>query len=282
MVDFNTDNPLLAGVIGRPIKHSRSPFLHNYWLKKHRIDGYYIPLNVDPKNLQKTVESLVFLGFRGVNITIPHKTSILSIVDTVTDRASVIGAANTLYFNTSGKITADNTDGYGFTKNLYNCYGDWNPCTGPAVVFGAGGAAKAVVHALLTEGSPVVKILNRTKVKAKMLEENFGNKVEVYDWYAADEALKGASIVVNATSLGMLNQPEITPNWSNLKSDAVVTDLVYNPIKTQLLDEAERLGYRTVDGLGMLIFQAELGFTNWYGCKPEINEELKKLLLGND
>ena len=282
MTEIDEVKPLLSGVIGRPIKHSKSPILHNYWLKKHRVFGYYIPLNVDPKKLSKTIKSLVFLGFRGVNITIPHKTAVLSIADTVTDRASVIGAANTLYFNTTGKITADNTDAYGFTKNLYYCHPDWKPNEGHAVVFGSGGAAKAVVHALLAEGTPKIKILNRTKVKANMLAENFGNKVQVYDWYASDEALKDAAIVVNATSLGMLDQPELKPNLSNLLPNALVADLVYNPIKTELLKQAELLNIKTADGLGMLIFQAEQGFANWFGCKPNISDDLKQLLLSDE
>ncbi len=281
MITRKSETTLLAGVIGNPINHSKSPLLHNFWLKNHAIKGYYVPVNVEPKNLSKAIEAFILLGFRGVNVTLPHKTTILSLVDTVTDRASVIGAANTLYFNSAGKVTADNTDGYGFIKNLTH-FSDWSPNTGPAVVFGAGGAAKAVLHSLLAEGVSTVRILNRTKIKAKMLAENFGNKVQVYDWYASDEALKGAALVVNATSLGMRNQPELKPNLSNVMSSALITDLVYNPLETKFLEIAKAQKLKTVDGLGMLIFQAEQGFTNWYGFKPEISDSLKKLLVQND
>ena len=145
-----TLNPLLAGVIGDPIAHSKSPMLHNYWLKKYNIDGYYIPIHVKTRNLRKSIESLINLGFRGINVTIPHKESILSIADSITDRASVIGAANTLYFNVNGKITADNTDSHGFKSSIYHYQSSWRPKEGHAVIFGAGGAAKAVVHSLFS------------------------------------------------------------------------------------------------------------------------------------
>jgi len=216
-----------------------------------------------------------------VNVTIPFKTIVLSFADTITDRASIIGAANTLYFNSDGKITADNTDGYGFKANLYHYYPAWKPKKGPAVVFGAGGAAKAIVHTLLTEGVPKVKILNRTKAKALALEENFGNKIEVIDWYAIDDALKGAVTVVNTTSLGMIGQSKLTVNLKSIASGALVTDIVYNPIETDIIKHAKALGHITVDGLGMLLFQAELGFSNWFNHKPEINDMLKTFMLHN-
>ena len=204
---INQKKVLLAGVIGSPISHSKSPNLHNYWLKNYNINGFYIPMDVEPQNLRQSIESLIVLGFRGINVTIPHKSTVLSIADTITDRAAVIGAANTLYFSQNGKITADNTDGYGFKKNLHSNYSDWSPTQGHAVVYGAGGAAKAIIYTLLAEGVPKVKLLNRTKVKAETLADWFGNKVEVVDWYASSEALQGAYTVVNTTSLGMLDQP---------------------------------------------------------------------------
>ena len=276
------NKPLLAGVIGNPISHSKSPKLHNYWLNKYNIDGYYIPIAVQPDKLKATIDSLVMLGFRGINVTMPYKSLVLTFADTITDRASVIGAANTLYFNTSGKVTADNTDGHGFIKNLYHHFENWRPEAGDAVVFGAGGAAKAIVYALLAEGVPKVKILNRTKVKAELVAEHFGNKVEVFDWYSYAEALEGALTIVNTTSLGMVNQPQFRPSFETVSSNALVTDLVYNPLETEFLRMAKQSGCHTVDGLGMLLFQAELGFSNWFTLKPDINTELKSYMLNEN
>ena len=274
--------PLLAGVIGNPIWQSKSPKLHNYWLKLYKIDGYYIPIHVETYSLKKSIKALIALGFRGVNVTIPYKTTILSLADTITDRAAVIGAANTLYFNSDGKITADNTDGYGFKKNIYHYYPSWEPKSGPAVVLGAGGASKAIIYTLLSEGVPKVKLLNRTKSKANAIAESFGNKVDVIDWYANDEALKDAVVVVNTTSLGMIGQPELKLNLKNIASNALVTDIVYTPINTSLLKTAKEHGYNTVDGLGMLLYQAELGFKNWFNHKPEVTDKLKAILLKQD
>ncbi len=279
MENKNLNKPLLAGVIGNPIFQSKSPMLHNFWLNQYQINGYYIPIHTEINDLEKTITSLISLGFRGVNVTIPFKTTILSIADTITDRASVIGAANTLYFNINGKITADNTDGYGFKENLYSAYPSWDPKVGPAVVFGAGGAAKAIIYTLLSEGVPKVRLLNRTKAKASAIAENFGNKVEVVDWYASNNALNGSSIVVNATSLGMIGQPDLKVNLKRLDTNALVTDLVYNPLETDILKNAKQLGFRTVDGLGMLLYQAELGFSNWFNIKPDVNRELRKFML---
>jgi shikimate dehydrogenase len=282
MITEKFAGPLLAGVIGDPITHSKSPKLHNYWLNQYNIEGFYIPVKVSALNLKQSVDSLINLGFRGINVTIPHKVTILSLADKVTDRASVIGAANTLYFSSTGKITADNTDGYGFKTNIYHHHNQWRPENGPAVVFGAGGAAKAIVYTLLAEGVPKVKLLNRTKVKAQLIADNLGNKVEVYDWYASAEALKGATTVVNTTSMGMIGQPNFEPLLINLEPTALVTDLVYAPIETSFLLSAKKAGYKTVDGLGMLLYQAEIGFTNWFNYRPEINDNLKAFMLKNN
>ena len=278
MEQKNCQNPLLAGVIGNPIYHSQSPRLHNYWLKKNNINGYYIPIKVETQNLEKSIQALISLGFRGINVTIPHKTTVLTYADIITDRASIIGAANTLYFNVDGKITADNTDGYGFSQNIYEECPSWMPGAGPAVVLGAGGAAKAIIYTLLAEGVPKVKISNRTKTKAKVIAENFGNKVEVIDWYSTEASLKEANIVINTTSLGMIGQPRLKLNLSDINPNALVTDLVYNPRETEILKNAKALGCKTVGGLGMLLYQAELGFRNWFNIKPTVDSELKKYM----
>ncbi len=281
MKHSSVQKPLLAGVIGSPILHSKSPKLHSFWLNKYKINGHYIPIHVEITELQDKIQSLIKLGFRGLNVTLPHKTAVLSIADTITDRASVIGAANTLYFNLDGKITADNTDGYGFKQNIYHHYPEWEPVAGPAVVLGAGGAAKAVLYTLLSEGVPKIKLLNRTKAKALALAENFGNKVEVLDWYAVDDALKASHMVVNTTSLGMIGQPDLQLNLKNLAKSALVCDLIYTPLETTILKTSRNLGYRTVDGLGMLLYQAELGFSNWFNIKPDIDIQLRQFMIND-
>ena len=281
MVSNINKKALLAGVIGHPISHSKSPLLQNYWLSKHGVNGFYIPIDVKPQDLIKSIEALILLGFRGVNVTIPHKVAILSIADTATDRASMIGAANTLYFNKEGKVTADNTDGYGFKENIKSYDPLWQAKTGPAVVFGAGGAAKAVIHALLSEGVPSVRILNRTRIKAEMIAEHLGNRVEVIDWYAIKEALNGATTIINTTSLGMIGQPSFKPDLSNASPEARVIDLVYNPVDTEFLKVARQQGLKTIDGLGMLLYQAKPGFTNWFNVTPSVDEKLRALFLND-
>ena len=273
---------LLAGVIGDPISHSKSPKLHNFWLKQYNINGYYIPIQTKVNQLEKTLQSLIHLGFRGVNVTIPHKETVLTLANTVTDRASIIGAANTLYFNTSGKITADNTDGYGFKQNIYQNFPTWEPKKSFAVVFGSGGAARAIVYTLLAEGVPKVKLLNRTKSKASSIAESFGNKVEVIDWYAYEEAFKGAAVIVNTTSLGMVSQPKLKVNLKSVANDTLIVDLVYNPLETELLIAAKSIGLKTIDGLGMLLHQAELGFSNWFNHNPVINDEVRQHILNEN
>jgi shikimate dehydrogenase len=279
MTDYPSTRPLLAGVIGKPIYQSKSPSLHNFWLKKNNINGFYVPFEVEPKDLSKSIESLIGLGFRGVNITIPHKTSILTFADTVSDRASIIGAANTLFFNNSGQINADNTDSYGFTQNLYQSCPSWKPKIGPALIYGAGGAARAVCYALLSEGVPKVRILNRTKVKAQVIAENFGARVEVIDWYSSDDVLEDSFTIVNTTSLGMIGQPELQPNFSCVPKTALVTDLVYNPLSTPFLRSANKYNLNCVDGIGMLIHQAVPGFIQWFGKKPIVDNLVRENML---
>ena len=274
-----TSKPLLAGVIGNPIHQSKSPMLHNYWLKKNNIEGYYIPIEVEPKNLKSSISSLVDLGFRGINVTVPHKTAVLTVANFVSDRASVIGAANTLYFSNDGQITADNTDGYGFIENLYKSYPAWDPKSGPALIYGAGGASRAICYALLAEGVPKVRISNRTKVKAETIAENLGARIEVIDWYSSEEVLNESLTIVNCTSLGMIGQPKFAPNFSRVPKSALVTDLVYNPLQTAFLKAANDCELTTVDGLGMLIYQAAPGFTRWFEKEPLIDKAIRQKLL---
>ncbi len=269
----------LAGVIGSPIAHSKSPQLHGHWLKMHQLPGFYIPMDVNADNLAKVIETLPDMGFVGVNITVPHKERVLKMADQVTDRATLIGAANTLIFRKDGKIHADNTDGYGFIQNLKQNAPDWNPKAGPAAVFGAGGAARAVIVSLLDAGVQEVMVANRTRMRAEGLRADFGRRVKVVDWVQAGNMLEDAATVVNTTSLGMVGKPPLRVPLDGLQKGAVVSDLVYAPLKTPLLQEAEEMGCVTVDGLGMLLHQAVPAFERWFGVRPEVDDATRAAVL---
>jgi len=261
----------LAGVIGSPISHSKSPQLHRHWLKTYGIGGDYIPMDVAAQDLKEVLTALPKAGFVGVNITIPHKEVVLDIADLVTDRATLIGAANTLIFRKDGKIHADNTDGYGFLENLKSGAPNWNAAFGPAAVLGAGGAARAVIASLLDAGVPEIFIANRTRVRAEKLADDFGKRLTVVDWVQAGNILEDSALIVNTTSLGMIGKPAMRVPLDGLRRGSVVTDLVYTPLKTDLLAAAEAAGCVTVDGLGMLLHQAVPAFERWFGQRPEVD-----------
>ena len=269
----------LACVIGSPIAHSRSPALHQHWLNSYGIKGYYIPMDVSQDDLSEVIRSLPLMGFVGANITIPHKEAVLDLADVVTDRAALIGAANTLIFRKDGKIHADNTDGYGFIQNLKQGAPNWNPVSGPAAVLGAGGAARAVIAALMETGVTEIRLSNRTRNRADILKQEFGAKVKVFDWVKAGNMIEGAATVVNTTSLGMVGKPEFRVPLDGLDSGAVVTDLVYTPLETAFLQKARAKGCVTVDGLGMLLHQAVPAFERWFGHRPEVNDALRQAVL---
>lgn len=269
----------LAGVIGHPIAHSRSPALHGFWLLRYGVKGHYIPMDVAPADLETTLRHLPKIGFVGLNVTLPHKEAILKIADVISDRAALIGAANTLIFRKDGKIHADNTDGAGFVANLRQNAPHWVPAAGPAAVFGAGGAARAVVAALIEVGVPEIRISNRSRPRAEALRADFGAKLVVYDWVQAANMLEGAATVINTTSLGMAGKPEFRVPLDALEPGAVVNDLVYNPLKTAFLAEAEQRGATIVDGLGMLLHQAAPGFERWFGPTPAVDEATRQAVL---
>lgn len=277
---MSTERIPLAGVIGSPVAHSRSPALHRYWLRRHAIRGYYIPMDIAQADLPDAIATLPKLGFVGVNVTIPHKVTVLSLADTVTDRASIIGAANTLIFQKDGKCIADNTDGYGFMQNLKTAVPDWDAEGGPACVIGAGGAARAVIGALLDAGATEIRLTNRTRARSDALRSEFGARISVYDWVQAGNAIEGAATVINSSSLGMVGKPEFRVPMDGLSPDAVVTDLVYTPLETAFLRQAREMGCRTVDGLGMLIHQAVPCFERWFGERPEVDDAVRKVILG--
>lgn len=276
-----TDHPRipLAAVLGHPVAHSRSPALHNYWLKRYGIKGHYIPIDIAPMDLSELIRTLPRLGFVGCNVTIPHKEAILQIADVVTDRAALIGAANTLIFRKDGKIHADNTDGSGFIANLRQHAPHWVPASGPAVVLGAGGAARAVVAALIEVGVPEIRVANRTRPRADALRSDFGAKIHVHEWVQAGNLLEDAATVINTTSLGMTGKADFHVPLDKLNPQALCNDLVYTPLKTQFLIEAEAQGATIVDGLGMLLHQAAPGFERWFGIRPEVDEATRKAVL---
>ena len=276
-----TDHPRipLAGVIGHPVAHSRSPALHSYWLRRYGLQGHYIPLDIAPADLPDLIHILPRLGFVGLNVTVPHKEAILRIADVITDRAALIGAANTLIFRRDGKIHADNTDGSGFIANLRQRAPNWVPASGPAVVFGAGGAARAVIAALIEVGVPEIRLTNRTRVRADGLRADFGAKVIVHDWVQASNIVQDAMTVVNTTSLGMTGKPDFHAPLQALSPRALVTDLVYTPLKTRFLIDAEAAGCTVVDGLGMLLHQAAPGFERWFGQRPDVDDATRTAVL---
>lgn len=270
----------LAGVIGSPVAHSASPRLHAHWLKRYGIAGYYIPMDVSQEALKEVVKALPKAGFVGVNVTIPHKEKVLALADVVTDRAALIGAANTLIFRKDGRIHADNTDGYGFVANLRQNAPDWDPASGPAAVLGAGGAARAVLASLIEIGATEIRLANRTRARAEALRQEFGAKIVIYDWVQAGTMIDGARTVVNTTSLGMAGKSDFRVPLDGLSPKAVVSDLVYTPLRTRLLEEAATIGCTTVDGLGMLIHQALPAFERWFGTRPDVDDAVRAAILG--
>ena len=269
----------LAGVIGSPVAHSKSPRLHRHWLTSYGVRGHYIPMDVTHDNLEEVIRTLPKMGFVGVNITIPHKEKVMSLADQITDRATLIGAANTLIFRQDGRILADNTDGYGFIENLRQGAPDWDPKSGPAAVLGAGGAARAIVASLTEAGVPEILICNRTRVRADKLKDDFGKRLTVVDWVQAGNILEEAALVVNTTSLGMVGKAELRIPLDGLQPGAVVTDLVYTPLKTGLIQTAEEMGCVAVDGLGMLLHQAVPGFERWFGIRPVVDADTRAAVL---
>ena len=269
----------VAAVIGHPVNHSRSPRMHNYWLAQFGLEGYYIPLDIDPKKFERSIRNLPELGFVGANITIPYKEKVLKIADKISDRAALVGAANTLTFLQNGGIYADNTDGYGFLQNIKSKYKDWSASEGISVVFGAGGASRAILGALLEDGASDIILTNRTRSRADQLRSDFGAKVKVVEWMKIQNYLSDASTIVNTTSLGMVGNTDLPIPLNTLKKNTLVTDIVYTPIETHLLATATKMGCRTVDGLGMLIHQAIPGFERWFGIKPGDSQALRELLI---
>lgn len=277
---IHSGKTLLAGVIGWPVAHSRSPRLHGYWLQTHGIDGAYLPLAVAPERLDDALRGLIGLGFRGANVTVPHKQAVMARCDRVTDTARRIGAVNTLIVGGDGTLSGDNTDAYGFMENLRREGGDIDPGTGGAVVLGAGGAARAVCVALLDAGMARIVLLNRTRARADALAADLGDdRLQVGAWDDRDRLLAGAGVLVNTTALGMVGQPPLEISLAALPITALVTDIVYAPLETPLLAAARARGNPVVDGLGMLLHQARPGFQAWFGHDPVVDADLRRFVL---
>lgn len=269
---------LVAGVFGWPINHSRSPRLHGYWLAKYGIDGAYLPFSTRPENLEQAIRALPKLGFRGGNITLPHKERALDAVDSLSDVARRIGAINTLVVQDDGSIHGDNTDGFGFVEHLKASAPNWRPGY-KAVVLGAGGAARGVIVALLDAGVSNIVITNRTASRADTLANTLDGPIDVVGWDDRATSLKDATLLVNTTQLGQAGQPPLEIDLKHLPREAVVDDIVYVPLETDLLKQARARGNATVDGIGMLLHQARPGFKAWFGQEPEVDNALRDFVL---
>ena len=265
-----------ACVVGWPVKHSRSPLIHGYWIRRHGLDADYRREAVEPEAFADFIRNLSARGYVGANITIPHKEAALALSEP-DDRARAVGAANTLWLD-GGRLRSTNTDVEGFTVNLDDAVPGWAQRSGEAVVLGAGGSARAVVYGLIERGIGRINIVNRTIDRADELRRRFGAAVQPADWSALPGLLARASLLVNTTSLGMTGQPPLPIDLGPLSAHAVVTDLVYVPLKPSLLAAAEAQGLATADGLGMLLHQAVRGFELWFGVRPQVTAELRRLV----
>jgi shikimate dehydrogenase len=275
-----TGKTRLAGLLGWPVSHSRSPRLHGIWLARHGIDGAYVPLPVAPERFPTAMRALADLGFRGANVTIPHKEAALAACDMVEEEARRIGAVNTLVFHEDGRIEGWNTDGWGFLESLAEQAPEFHVKQGPAVILGAGGGARAVAHALLSAGCPRLTLVNRSAARTEALAAELsarGAAVEV----ATAPPLEGAALLVNTTSQGMQGQPPLAIDLAPLPAGAVVADIVYVPLETPLLAAARTRGLKGVDGLGMLLHQGRRGFQAWFGAMPAVDAELRALIAAD-
>lgn len=265
-----------ACVIGWPAGHSRSPLIHNYWIKRHGLTAEYRREAVPPDKFADFIATLSERGYIGANVTLPHKEAALALSDP-DERARAVGAVNTLWLE-GGKLHSTNTDAEGFLQNLDASAPRWDAGLQSAIVLGAGGAARAIVFALLERGVERIYVANRTFEKAEAFRERFGESVHPVRWEEVNGLLAGAQLLVNATSLGMTGQPELDIKIEDLSASAVVADIVYAPLETPLLAAARKLGLRTADGLGMLLHQAVRGFSLWFGVRPEVTDELRDLV----
>ena len=276
-----TGSTRLAGIMGWPVAHSRSPLLHGFWLEETGINGAYLPLPVRPEHIERALRALSILGFRGCNLTIPHKRAVLSVVDRVEPLARRIGAVNTVIVSPDGTLEARNTDAYGFRENLREIVPDWQPRSGSAIILGAGGSARAVVAALTDAGVSEIRIVNRTISRAEAVARDLATastRITVHSWAEASRVQRDAGLLVNTTSLGMTGEPPLVLDLL-LPLSAPVVDVVYVPLETGLLAAARRRGHPVVDGLGMLLHQGRPGFEAWFGTPVRVTRELRAAII---
>ena len=268
----------LAGIVGWPVAHSRSPVIHNYWIGKYGLSGAYVLLPVQPERLAAAIPGLVALGFAGCNVTIPHKVAAMQMMDRVDPLARRIGAINTIVVEKDGSLSGYNNDGRGYIQCLRDAQPAWRPNAGPVLVLGAGGGARAVIASLADEGAREIRLANRTAERAQALAAEFGAPVKAFSWKERNDAMAGVALLVNATNQGMSGQPALDISLGALPRGALVSDLIYVPLETPLLAAARARGNPTVNGLGMLLNQARPAFKAWFGVMPEITPELRKAI----
>ncbi len=269
---------IMAGIIGWPVGHSLSPTLHRYWLRKNRIAGDYVSLETRPEDLEKAIRALPEKGFTGLNVTIPHKQAAARIIDRIDEGARRIGAVNAVTVEEDGSLSGRNTDVFGFLENLKSAVPGWEAARAPAVVLGAGGAARAVAVALLSAGVPELRLANRTHERAEALAKDIDSRIRIIPWEDRAQALAEAGLLVNATSLGMEGAPPLDLVLDALPETAAVNDIVYRPLETPLLKRARARGHPVADGLGMLIHQARPCFIDWFGGQAEDSPDLRAAL----
>ncbi len=273
-----TNKFCLAGVMGWPVAHSRSPKLHGHWLEHHGLTGAYVLLPVAPEKLHIALPGLAAMGFAGCNLTIPHKVTAMQLVDRVDPLARRIGAINTVVVEKDGTLSGYNNDGFGYLQSLRDAKPDWRADAGPIVVLGAGGAARAVVASLADAGARDIRLLNRTQQRAMDIANAVGAVVRVHPWEQRNDALADAALLINTTSQGMTGQPPLDLSLAALPKHTFVSDIIYTPLETPLLAAARARGNATVNGLGMLLNQGRPAFKAWFGVMPEITPALRRVI----
>ena len=268
----------ISGVIGDPILHSKSPKIHNFWIKKNKLDCYYIPIKVTKGEIEKKIRYLKELGFLGLNVTVPHKTDAFYLSDRVTNEAKKIGAVNTLYFE-DDLIIGDNTDTFGFKNSILRNFPFYNFKKEKVLIYGAGGAARAVLSVFINEEASEIRLINRNYERAMELKEAFSDKIILFEWKNNLEALEGVSTVVNTTSLGNLGHEPFPHSLKGTNKNAIGIDLVYNPLETSFMKKAKKEKINCINGLDMLVYQAMPGFRRWFKKKPVYSKELRELLM---
>jgi shikimate dehydrogenase len=274
----NPDRFLLAGVMGWPVMHSRSPMLHNYWFRRHELAGTYLPLAIRPEGLSAALRALHPLGFAGCNLTIPHKQQAITIVDEVDTLARSIGAISCVVVRPDGWLAGTNNDCYGFIHNIRQEHPGWRADSGPIVVIGAGGGSRAVCYCLAQEGAREIRLINRTLARAKGIADEFGGPIHALPWEQRHDALEDAAMVVNTTSCGMVGQPALDIGLDKLPKSALAADIIYVPLETPFCAAARKRGNRTINGLGMLLHQGRPAWKAWFGIEPEVTAELRAMV----